>query len=445
MTDIGIVMLVVWIAIGGFMLATNRDQLSPAKVLHIYLLMFFLAILYRNEGIAMYLTYVVLLCASLFIGLNEALSLKHETFRFDYATRLNFTDKQVRILLILLCIGSLVPVLAQLYMISSFGGFFRYLIAMKWRVKEFGGWGPVILVIKLIFVVNLLYFIILVFSNLRTKLAILFFVLHTVVTVSIGLLSGSRSLVLMNFVSMLIVYNYWAKPVTVKLSLGLGVFLFALAILLGQIRSGGMSVSDSDIDFVNRQAGVSFAERARVPGGAMSAGFEGMKLVYEQNVVDKQYGLTFMTVFTNLIPSSVWDNKPRSGGLVLTQDFTGDAWGGFSNLSTGLITESIINFGLAPGLVLGFGLLISLFLLFNRIYLKVRYRRIGGTPFQLLTKLTAYIYTLQAVAGLLVGEFTNITIGLVLQLVSLTIIMSLLKIATWTIDLPNRGTATVVQ
>lgn len=426
MTDIGITILISWAIIGGLLLATNRDLLSPSKILHIYLLLFYIGILFRDETPSIYLTYIVLLLASLFIGLFEALSLRNHKLKFKHKSYLSFTEKQTHQLLFFLWLGTIVPVLTQLYMIISFGGFFQYLMMMALRVKEFGGWGPVLLIIKSIFIFNIIYFVVLFLSDCKSKKAISAFIFHSILSTSIGLLTGSRSLVLMNFFSMLVVYNYRIRPVPIKAALSIGIALYMVAAILGQIRAGGMSISKDNVALKVGSSGPSFEEKAKT-SDSLSAGLVGLRLIYDQNVDDLQYGQTFLTILTNLVPSVLWDQKPRTGGFVLTQDFTGDSWGGFSNLSTGILAEFMLNFGLGIGLTTGFCFLVIIFLLFNSTYLRVRYRTGETSGFHAVWEIITYLWVLQALTALLIGEFANVIIGLLMQLLSLFIIISLLK------------------
>lgn len=437
MTDIGIAIFVLWASIAGLLYGTNRDLLSPAKMLHIFLLLFFVGIFYRVETVSVYLTYIVLLLASAFIGFFEALSLKTVDISFTERLSLSFTNKQVNRLIILLWLGSLIPIFAQLYMIVSFGGFFNFLIALTWRVKEFGGWGPVIMIIKLIFIINLLYFIILFLSKAPTKTAISFFIIHCTIIIGMGLLTGSRGVVLGNFLAMLIISNYWGKPVSLKFVMVVGIVLFGTATVLDQIRSGGLSIGEGSVSLNNSRASQAFEMQAK-KSTTLNAGLNPISLVYKQNVDDMQYGLTFLSALTNLIPSAFWDEKPRSGGLVLTQDYMGDAWGGYSNITTGILTEFILNIGLGPGLLLGVAFLLLVFAFFNKYYVQTRDRQVGIFGFKSIFMIVSYVIFFRSITSLPVAEFTNIVINIIIQLVSLVMILILLKIFLATLDLTNK-------
>ena len=62
------------------------------------------------------------------------------------------------------------------------------------------------------------------------------FLLHLALTVVIGLLSGSRSLVLMNFFWMILIWNNLRRPLTAKGILTVGVALVSAGFILGTAR-----------------------------------------------------------------------------------------------------------------------------------------------------------------------------------------------------------------
>ena len=101
---------------------------------------------------------------------------------------------------------------------------------------------------------------------------------------------------------------------------------------------------------------------------------------------------------------------------MLTQDYTGDAWGGYSNLSTGALTESMLNFGIIPGFICGLLLLFALFVGASHMYRAVVAAPKTGSHIR-------YIFVVQFVAGMLLGEFANSVVNIILQLIILSGIM----------------------
>ena len=108
---------------------------------------------------------------------------------------------------------------------------------------------------------------------------------------------------------------------------------------------------------------------------------------------------------------------------MLTQDYTGDAWGGFSNLSTGALTESMLNFGIIPGFICGLLLLFALFVAAGHMYRAVVAAPKTRPPLKALGSHIRYIFIVQFVAGMLLGEFANSVVNIILQLIILSGIM----------------------
>jgi hypothetical protein len=151
-----------------------------------------------------------------------------------------------------------------------------------------------------------------------------------------------------------------------------------------------------------------------------------LELLLEADNVNRYYGLTYLTAFTNMIPRELWPTKPDTGGVVLTKEYTGDAWGGLSNLSTGIIPEAIINFGRPLGIVVGtlqFGILVGALLLY---YVRYRRRVVKNDPSKSVDSVR-FSYITWGMVALIIGEFTNIVVNLVVQLTTVWIVYQLIR------------------
>jgi oligosaccharide repeat unit polymerase len=86
---------------------------------------------------------------------------------------------------------------------------------------------------------------------------------------------------------------------------------------------------------------------------------------------DLQFGATYLSGFTNFIPRSIWPDKPLGSGPVLKNMISPGSYvvgrKGNSSVTTGLFTESLMNFGLIG--MTPFSLLYGLFIKF--FYLKL--------------------------------------------------------------------------
>src|SRR5690606_36035043 len=103
---------------------------------------------------------------------------------------------------------SLIPIMAQMYLINSIGDFSAFISSINSRVVSWQNFGTAILLIKLINVLNYLYFIIIIKFKPISRRNVLFYLAHLILFVGISLLAGSRSTLLWNFVFMLMFYNF---------------------------------------------------------------------------------------------------------------------------------------------------------------------------------------------------------------------------------------------
>jgi hypothetical protein len=412
----------VWIGIAVLLVATNRDVCSPAKIVHAYALVFFLGFYFSNDSEVVALSYLIILFCVGVMGIFEALYLRDLGMPFGVPpSGPMLSERQATMMIAAIWLLTSLPLLAQVYLISYFGGPAEYLLTLALRVKEFAGLGPVISVIKILPVLSVFYFATVVTVERTGFSRKSLFLLHLALTVLIGLLSGSRSLVLMNFFWMILIWNNLRRPLTPKGILVLGVALVSAGFVLGTARDvvsySGISrgdFGDVNVEELMRSTGERFSS-----SGTANTGLEGLRLVLDAGVAEPQLGLTFLTGITNFVPRAIWPEKPRSGGIVLTQDYAGDAWGGYSNLSTGAVTESMINFGIMPGFIIGILFLFALFIGVSHMYRSVVAAPRSRPPLQVLASNIRYIFVLQFVAGMLVGEFANSIVNLVLQLIIL--------------------------
>ena len=317
----------------------------------------------------------------------------------------------------MLWLVSIIPLGAQAYLVMLMGGFEGYVNTLGHRVVEHRGLGPITLTIGVLPVINIVYFAVGLLSRGARPSWWLGYCAHVGLLVLIGLASGSRGTLLMNFALMLITFHYLRRRVSMTAALATAMALIAAAGVIGVARSG-YKIGDYGLE-----TGLRNAERV-FQTSQFRYGLVPLELVYSRPPDDLEYGLTFLTVLTNPVPRKLWPGKPDSGGVVLTKKYTGDAWDGYSNLTPGVIGESVLNFGWWFGVPIGF---LLVWLLMN--YVLTRYadilkkrNRQGGLV--LVRPILTHIIIMIAVAGLLCGEFTNTlvpaVIGRLIPLICIT-------------------------
>lgn len=224
---------------------------------------------------------------------------------------------------------SLIPVLFQYLLIEEMGGFRGYLLSMVTRVQSWRGYGIYLTMIKLIIPLHYLYTV----SVLNKQAKVKYYLLFTALFLFIGVLSGSRSFILWNFVFAIGYLAVRNKRFSKK-----KLILFTLPILMfftitTYIRNGN--------DFS--------AEQFAVIG---NYGTESMELVFEQKSSPVLLGKTYVSAITNLVPRSIWPGKFDTGGIEFNRYYLNDRYEGLSYISPSLFGELALNFGLINSIIL---------------------------------------------------------------------------------------------
>jgi oligosaccharide repeat unit polymerase len=416
---IGYVLFSLSMLVGIVAVFTNHDLFSPAKFYLLYLVVFFADIFrspYLNE---IYVTYLLLLGIA-----GVAVILEAEFAGTSGLSRLatfRVPDQPSRRVVVVLWILSCLPLLAQWYMIQRAGGLTPYINSLGMRVLEWRGLGPVRTVLAQLPILNAFYLAVLLRSEDQRIRRWGIFAIHLTLVVFLGLLSGSRGGLLYSVLLLVVIYNYLSRPVRPRFAIPLGIALLATAIVLGQARNR-FRISERGL-------------RTGLEGGVESDqqtfryGLIPLELVYARDPRQLQWGLTYATAITNFVPRKIWPEKPSSGGVVLTRDYTGDRWRGASHLAPGVIGEGILNFGTigiaVGGGVMFLGLVLAL-LLYSSMLGRLEHE---DSPDSLVMPI-AYGIVASSVATLLFGEFTNVVVQLLTKLVPLFMLYALyLRIA----------------
>lgn len=271
-----------------------------------------------------------------------------------------------------LWILTLIPVIAQVVMINKMGGIEGYVVSMLLRVKQWEGLGIYIVLIRSILVINLIYFILIVkVDQVSTKEKILFF-LNLLIFVTLALLTSSRSTLFVNFFLMFIIYFYYVKSIKLIKFFILSISIVVMVLILGVARNG-YSFKDGQFS-----TGLSNKDDSQILEAAnFNYGLFPLVKVTESKEITYYYGKTYLSAITNLIPRSIWPEKPDTGGVRFTKDYH-DVHNGYSNYSTGIIVEGIMNFGFFLGAIISFFILLFIYAWFfkysykKRVFLKLR-------------------------------------------------------------------------
>ena len=406
----------------GLCFTSNRDIFSPGKFYHAYLVVFFADVFLSEHSGYVYAIYSGFVLSGMLISLIEAYALSrcHPPLTCPESLG-SLPSRFIGVLWIL----SVLPVLLQLYLIHITGGFASLARVVTYRVVEWQGLGHLLLPIRLMGPLNLVYFTVgIVYAKRHSGPWWFLYGLHLLLSIISALLLGGRGGALMRVVSLMLVYNYLRRPIKFRYAVVAGTTLLIIACFLGTVRNNLTRVKG--VDDLMRLRGKTLNRMA------FSYGTIPLDLVFSQEFADYQYGKTFLTVVTHYVPRGIWQQKPDSGGVVLTKFRDRQHYRGLGNLSPGVVTESILNFGYPLGVLLGFVFLLLAIVIIVHVY--ACFRRHCCTRYGLsrVYLVLLYVCMSQLVAGALFGEAWNISYNLVRNILGFSIIILLLRVRVMT-------------
>ena len=363
----------------------NKDVFSPIKIYVIFNGFFYLDVYIGNHDYMVMITYI-LQCSFIFI----LAFFEPCRFRNSFTIKKQLNYKAILVVWVL----SAVSVINQLLIIQELGSVSNYIGNIAMRVEYFKGRGYVIVLNNLISIMNVVYFALLLTSRNVSKKSWLMFVFHFFLFVTMALLSGSRSFLLMTILVEVLCFHYLYKRLSAIKVAPFVIAIGLIAAVLGGVRNT-VSAGDGNIS-INQ-------ENFKLELTHFKYGLIPLDIIYKADSQHLSYGLTYFSLLTNFIPRAIYPEKLDTGGLVFTKLYTGDQWGGLSNLATGAVTEGIINFGFPVGFAVGF-LSFCLFLA-SGLYLYAK------LPVILLKKYNFayfifYIYIILAMARYSYSEFS---------------------------------------
>lgn len=426
MSNIGIILFFFTILALVYIYITLKDPASPQFIITVKLGVYFSSIYFDDFNLEIYLIFILILLTTIFIHSFYYLKTNNINPNIPiYTNNINEHKLPTKILWIM----SLPSLVALYFLISKFGGlgsFFEadgFLANAKHRTRTFLGLGVIKTLITTFYVVHLIYFAHIINLNFK-KYKVTYFIygIHFLIFLFFAAISFSRGTLFSMFIFMGLVWHYSRKRISIILILsGLSLLLF-FASILGVVRET-VSFRDGEISL-----NYSFKEN-KVKKIWMILGTYPLETMLDAEVIDKKLGLTYLSGVTIFVPRSIWPEKPAPGGVVFTKDYT-SIYDVYSDFTTGMFPEAIINFGDFFGIIFACLQLFLIFYWLNSIYKKLIYYNNNGIINEKdIFKLLFYIYTLSSGTELLIGEFTNVFKGWIVQIVILYVVYIFIRIS----------------
>lgn len=404
---------VVFVLATAFSVVSNSDVFTPGKLYLFFFFAFSVGVFFRDTQTLTQVLIFIVLCIGVATVIMEAWEPSLARPRANMAGIAPASPMQRDYTFFFWAI-SLPAIAAQIFMIIQFGGFEGYVRSVQLRVVEWAGFGLARVLIALLLPINLVYFAV----GLRQRRTLRWwgpYAAHFVILIVIASLSGSRSSLLNLFLMQAMLYHYLRTRLSGQFAAGLAGVLVVSAMLLGVFREtiryqeGGFSLANSGGSSLNLNQ--------------LYYGVDPIDIITRTENLPLAGGSTFLSLVTNVVPRSLWPDKPDTGGVFFTKYYAGNAWDGYSNLTPTLIGEWIINFGYAFG-VIGFVLSYAV-----ALRLLLRYRRsvgeatLSGGSDRAAVGTVIYVVTAIGLIGLMISEVTNALITLAItQLIPLLLI-----------------------
>lgn len=375
---------------------SNPDIFSPVKFYLIFSIFFYLNIYFQDVSIETIGCYFLIIQA---IGLCALLEKK-------LLSSIIVDNDSNKVIGKIIWILSLPPLFIIGYYIYDAGGFFEYLGILALRVQVWSGHGPLTMIINWLPTLNLVYFGSFLLNKKKSFFDILTYGLHFILFLIIGLLTASRSYIGISILGMAVVWAYLIGIPKIRSLILVGVSLVVFAGYMGAVRNNygeGMT-----FDSLGKSLTESNFESAQ-----MSYGIDPLEVIFATSEKAPLLGGTYLTLFTNIIPRSIWANKPDTGGLIFTKEYTDDQ-SGLSYFATGAITEAVMNFGKLLGVAFGSIQILVFFitgsLVYNKYYCLASKNKKSLSVFFII----GFYYLILSFSKVSYGEFTDVFQALLL-------------------------------
>jgi oligosaccharide repeat unit polymerase len=401
----------------------QKDYFAPSKFYILYLLLYFTDIFLNEQSDFAYVIYL------LYILLGFVFTLMERNNIPIRRKGINFTDQiNDRKILLILWGFSIIPILSQLYLILHFGGFEAYVGSVKLRVLNWKGMGVFIVLKQMMPIINIVYLVLgLMFRVKKIKWWCSYF-FHSGIMFYIGVLSGSRGVMIFSLVCIIIAINYFVRKIKIKRLVLSIIILVVVTGYLGIVRNNFKYTDQGfETDYKIQDLTISDVK-------IFKYGLVPLNIIFKKEYSDYKLGSTFLSLGTIFIPRTIFPDKLKTGGEVLTKFDHGYEYTGTVNYSTGLYTESVLNFGYYIGAFVFVIIMLLTMQLSSNVYRK--FLRLKNERSYLTIKyFYYYMATVTIPASFLIGEFTKIGMGLITNTIFFILI---LKTITFNIKLFSR-------
>lgn len=400
-----LLLVVFFIAIAAVSFFVNRDYLSPAKLYLFHSFYWFYDIFGDAREPVIYFIYFLILCFGLYLALSEK---NYFYFNVPVARCHLCNSNRVFALIWLL---SLIPMAAVGIFVYLLGGIDAFLLEFSHRVIVWRGFGYITIFSKWMPILNIFYCLVFLYFRFRIRpLHVVLFVLHLALTMFMGFISGSRSQTLFPLLNLFMIRYFSGKRVKLPIIIGFAIFLMVSAEIMNLVRRDFKYYSIGQVTFISQESDIA----AELRKGKTRPGTFGLSAIYEGNFKNFQYGLTFFTTLTNMVPRVLWPGKPKSGGVILTEFVELSSYMGTSHYSPGIFPESVINFGYYFGTLFACLVILLMGWIATRSYRRFVYARVRKEVSKVvIKKLIIMLLLFQIPGAILVGEFANTFYGLI--------------------------------
>ena len=432
---IGIGIIAAYGLIIAFSLLSNKDVLSPAKIFVGYLLLFHFELTYVEYPLSHYLTFLLYTSIGVFWVLGEYLFISTKSSKNGsieskigkgYEGAAGYREYQLSALTTIIWTLSIIPFSAQIYLIADSGGIFNYINDAAYRVTEWRGKGPILILIKMAMVLQIIYFMLGFYWSVKSKVWWALFLSHFLMALSLAALTGSRSVLLMNFVFMLAVYHHTKRRVSIRKILAVGMVLMMVASVLGLARNN-LKISEDNFQ-TGLDKDIPFDARFKTLTSTFRYGLIPLDFIYSHDPKKIQYGASIVTPVTNIIPRGLWPGKIDTSSMAMNKEYLEDLGPGPYQYAAGMIGFGVMNFGWVFGIPFSFALTFFGLAIIESGYFKfIRVNHTGN--FISALNALSMIYVMFAFSALIIGEVSNVFLELVLtQLSPLFFIIVCVKI-----------------
>ena len=401
-----------------FSFLRNNDLFSPSKWYLLSLGAYFNDVFFKEVSMEInFMFFCFLIVGILFASLE-----RKKIFKIFHNKEKKVLKNENRFFIFFILL-SLIPIGIQFYFILLYGGVFNYIAGISFRVNDWQGLGYLTTLLSFYPIINTIL-VILVLKFKIKKIWRRVFVIHFIILILLGALSGSRSATLFGFVNFLFFYNYFRNRIKIKTVLPFVIILFLSASVLAIVRNE-MRVSDDEVTF--------FKDKLEISETSIgdSYGIFTIEKLLEKPFDNYQYGLTYLTTITNFIPRVLWPGKPSSGGVIITKFIDGYNYTGTSHYSTGIISEGIINFGYYVGPI--FAMILLIFIgskiigFYNRKLIGIRSNNYDTHQNTIIYPYLLLMNT-KIMGGILMGEFTAVFFDFLKSYILLYFIIFLMRV-----------------